>query len=185
MTNLDSILKSRDITLPTKVWIVKAMFFPSSHVWIWELDHKEGWARKNWCIWTVVLEKTLESPLDCKKIKPVHLQGNQLWIFIGRTDAEAETPILGHLMWRANSLEKTLMLGKIEGWTRRGWQRMRWLDGTIDSKDMSLNKLWAILKDMACCSPWDYKEVDTTEQMNNSKINAIIRWCLTYMLCPE
>ena len=88
MTNLDSILKSRDITVPTKVHLVKAMVFPV-HVWMWELDHKEGWALKNWCFWTVVLEKTLESPLECKQIKPVNPKGNQLWIFIGRTDAEA------------------------------------------------------------------------------------------------
>ena len=92
MTNLESILKSRDITLPTKVCIVKALVFSSSHVWMWELDSKENWAPKNWCFWTVVLEKTLESPLDCKEIQLVHPKGNQSWIFIARTDAEAETP---------------------------------------------------------------------------------------------
>ena len=94
LTNLNSILKSRDITLPTKVCIVKAMVFSSGHVWMWELEHKEGWAPKSWCFQTVVLEKTLESPLDCKEIKPVHPKGNQSWIFNGRTDAEAEVPIL-------------------------------------------------------------------------------------------
>ena len=94
MTNLESILKSRDITLSTKVHLVKAMLFSSNHVWMWELDYKESWVLKNWCFWTVVLEKTLESPLDCKEIQPVHLKGDQSWIFIGRTDAEAETPIL-------------------------------------------------------------------------------------------
>ena len=94
MTNLDSILKRRDITLSTKVHLVKAMVFPSSHVWMWELDYKESWVPKNWCFWTVVLEKSLESPLDCKEIKPVSPKGNQSWIFIGRTDAEAETPVL-------------------------------------------------------------------------------------------
>ena len=94
MTNLDSILKSRDIVLPTKVCLVKAMVFSSSHVWMWELDYKESWALKNWSFWTVVLEKTLESPLDCKEIQPVHPKGNQSWIFIGRTDVEAKTPIL-------------------------------------------------------------------------------------------
>ena len=95
MINLDSILKSRDITLPTKVHLVKQSYgFSSSHVWMWELDYKESWAPKNWCSWTVVLEKTLESPLDDKEIEPVHPKGNQFWIFIGRTDAEAETPIL-------------------------------------------------------------------------------------------
>ena len=94
MTNLDSILKSRDITLPTKVHLVKAMGYFSSHVWMWELDYKESWGPKNWWFWTVVLEKTLESPLDCKEIQSVHPEGNQSWILIGRTDAEAETPIL-------------------------------------------------------------------------------------------
>ena len=92
MTNLDSILKSRDVTLPTKFCLVKAMVFPV--VWMWELDYKESWVLKNWCFWTVVLEKTLESPLDCKEFKPVNPKENQSWIFIGRTDAEAETPIL-------------------------------------------------------------------------------------------
>ena len=91
---IDSILKSRDITSPTKVRLVKATFFSSSHEWIWELDHKEGWPLKNWCFWTVVLEKTLESPLDYKEIKLVNPEGNQSWIFTGRTDAEAEAPIL-------------------------------------------------------------------------------------------
>ena len=94
MTNLGSILKSRDITLPTKVHIIKNYGFSSSHAWIWELDHKESWALKNWCFWTVVLEKTLDSPLDCKEIQPVSPKGNQPWIFIVKTDAEAETPIL-------------------------------------------------------------------------------------------
>ena len=88
VTNLDNILKSLDITLPTK-----ACGFSSSHVWMWELDCKEGWVLKNWCFWTVVLEKTLESPLYCKEIKPVNPKGNQSWIFIGRTYAEAEVPI--------------------------------------------------------------------------------------------
>ena len=100
--------------------------FSSSHVWMWELDYKENWVLKNWCFWTVVLEKTLQSPLNCKEIQSVHLKGNQPWIFIGKTDAEAETLIFDHLMWRTDSLEKTLMLGKIEGRRRGGWQRMRW-----------------------------------------------------------
>ena len=93
MTNLDSIIKSRDIILPTKIHLVKAMVFSSSHVWMWELDYKETWALKNWCFWTVVLDKTLENPLDIKHIQPVHPKGNQSWVFIGRIDAEAEAPI--------------------------------------------------------------------------------------------
>ena len=104
MTNLDSILKSRDITLPTKGLSSQSYGFSSGHVCMWELDYKESWAPKNWCFWTVVLknwcfwtvvlENTLESPLGCKEIQPVHPKGNQAWIFIGRIDAEAETPIL-------------------------------------------------------------------------------------------
>ena len=93
MTNIDSILKSRDIALPTKICLVNTMVFPVV-MYEWKLDYKESWVPKNRCFWAVVLEKTLESPLDCKEIQPVHPKGNKSWIFIGRTDAEAETPIL-------------------------------------------------------------------------------------------
>ena len=136
MTNLDSILKKQRHHFASNGPSSQSYGFSSSHVWMWELDHKESSALKNWCFWTVVLEKTLESPLDCKEIQSVHPKGNQSWTFIGRTDAEAEAPKLWPPDGRTDLLEKTLMLGKIEG-GRRGQQRMRWLDG--DRKSTRLN----------------------------------------------
>ena len=120
MTNLDSILKTRDITLLTKVHLVIAMVFFSSHVWMWELDYNESRVLKNWCFWTVVLEKSLEGPLDCKEIKPVHPKGNQSWIFIGRIDAEAETPILWPPAGKSWLIGKDPDAGKNWRWEKKG-----------------------------------------------------------------
>ena len=127
-------IKKQSITLPTKIHTVKAMVFP---VVMWELDHKESWTLKNWCFWTVVLEKTLENPVDCKEIKPVNPKGNQSWIFIGRTDMKAEAPII----WppdAKSSLEKTLMLAdwRQEKGDNRGW------DGSMASP-VRWTRIWA------------------------------------------
>ena len=115
--------------------------FSSDHVWMSELDCEESWVLKNWCFWTVVLEKTFESPMDCRAIQPVHSKGDQSWVFLEGLMLKLKLQYFGHLMWRVDLLEKIPMLGKVEGRRRRGRQRMRWLDGITGSMDMSLSEI--------------------------------------------
>ena len=170
-TNLDSVLKSRDITLPTKVHLVKGMVFPLIMYGYESWDHNEGWVPKNWCFWTVVLMKTLESPLDCKEIKPVHPKRNQLWIFIRRTEAEAETPVLwppdaksqlirivpdAEKDWRQE--EKGTTEDKMVGWHL-------WLNG-YEFEQISGDGEWQ--GSLTCCRPWGHTQSDMAEWLNNS-----------------
>ena len=141
-TNLNSIWKSRDITLPTKVHLVKAMVFSSSHVWMWELDYKESWAPKNWCFELWYWRRLLKSPLNSKRSDQSILKEISPEYSLERLMLKLKLQSFAHLMRRADSLGKTLMLGKIEGRRRRGWQRMRRLDGITDSMELSLGKLW-------------------------------------------
>ena len=136
--------------------------FSSSHVWMWELDYKESWVSKNWCFWTVVLEKTLESPLDCKETQPVILKDISPEYSLEGLILKLKLQYLSHLMWRTDSLEKTLMLGTIEDRRRRGQQRMRWLDGITDygHEFEQAPGIGDEQGSLACCSPWGGKESD-------------------------
>ena len=156
-----SVLKSRDITLLTKVHIIKAMAFPVV-MKRWELDHKGDWTPKNWCFWTAVLEKTPESPLHSKNIKPINPKGNQPWICIGRTDAEGKAPLLWPPDVKSQLWKKTLLLGMIEGRKRRGQERMRWLDVITDSMDNEFEQTLGNSEgqeSLVCCSPWGSQRV--------------------------
>ena len=162
MTNLDSTLKSRDIALLTNVHLVKAIGFSNSHVWMWELDDKESWALKNWCFWTVVLEKTLESPLDFREIKPVSPKENQSWIFIGRTDAKAEALVLwppdakSWLIWKDPDAgkdwrqeEKRKTEDEMIGWHHR-LSGHEFEQAPVDGEGQG---------SLRCCDPLDYEEL--------------------------
>ena len=157
--HLDSIKKQRH-TLPTKVHLVKVMVFTISHVWMWELDYKESWVPKNWCFWTVVLEKTLESPLDCKEIQPTHPKGNQSWISIGRTDVEAETPILWLPDVKSWLIWKDPDAGKDWGQAEKRTTEDEMVDGVNDSMDVEFGQTPGVgdgQGGLACCSPWDHR----------------------------
>ena len=191
MTNLDSILKSRDHYIAKKGLSSQGYGFSSGHVWIWELDCEESWAPKNWCFWTVLLEKTLESPLDCKEIQPVHPLGDQSWVFIGRTDAEAETPIL----WPPHS--KSWLTGKVpDAWRDWGQEEKGATEAEVAGwhhqlVDMSLSLgVGDGQGGLVCCNSWGRKELETSDwtkngiYVNNSFNNIFLSffiWSMWYL----
>ena len=174
ITTLESILKSRDITLPTKVRLVKAMDFPWGHVWMWELDCEERWGANNWCFWTVVLEKALESPLDYKDLLPVLSKWDQPWDFFGRNDAKAETPILWPLHVKSWLIGKDSDAGRDPGQDDKGmtedetagWHH--WLDGRESEWTLGVGDGQGGL---TCCDSWGRKESDRTEPLNWTELN--------------
>ena len=179
--HLDSTLKA-GITLPTKVHLVKAMVFPVVMYGCWELDYEESWVLKNWYFWTVVLEKTLESPLDCKEIQPVHPKGDQFWVFIGRTDNEAETPIIWPPDMKNWLLENDPDAGKDWRQDKRGWERMvgwhHWFNGHEFKQALGVGDGQ---RSLACCSPRGHKDLDMTEWLNWTKggyLNSAFLTCL-------
>ena len=141
--------------------------FSSGHVWMWELDHKEDWMLKNWYFGIVVLEKTLESPLDSKEIKPVHPKGSQPWIFIERTDTEAEAPILWPPDWKSRLIGKDPDAGNEWNKRSRGWQRIRCLNSISNAMDMSLSKLWEIVKDRGAWHAAVYRIANSWARLND------------------
>ena len=168
MANLDSILKSRHY-FANKGLSSQSYSFSSSHVWMWELDYKESWVLKTWFFWAVVLKKTLESPLDCKEIQPVNPKGNQSWIFIGRTDTEAETPIL----WPPNAknwlIWKDPDAGKDWRWEEKGItedEMVGWNHGLNGHEFGWTPEVGDGQGGLSCCSPWGRKESNTTKQLN-------------------
>ena len=141
--------------------------FSSSHVLMWEVDYKESWEMKNWCFWTMVLAKTLESPLDCKEIQPVHPKGDQSWVFIERTDVEVETPIF----WPPDINSWLIWKDADAGKDWRKEEKGTWWDGITDSMDMSLSKLWVLVLDREACGPWCREESNTTEWLTWTELN--------------